>query len=255
MNKLLTAALMAATLCAAPGAAFGDEMAHEARSVSAGVTKVRLGGVVDLRIKQGASASLVVWGDAADLAKVTTTQAGDTLQIDTQRSGFLWGRERHPLRADLTVPNLAEFVSQGVGSSDVSGFAGESIRISLDGAGAVKLDGGYHNIDARLGGVGSLTLDGVDAERVELSLRGAGHITVQGKARLLHARLGGVGSLTAQELHADTVELDITGLGGAKVFASGSANVALSGLGSAAVYGNPAKRNATASGLGKVSWR
>jgi len=255
MNKLLATALMAATLCAGAGAAFADEMAHEARSVNASVTKVRLGGVVDLHIRQGAAASLVVWGDAGDLSKVTTTQVGDTLQIDTQRHEIQWGRDRHPLRADLTVPNLAEFVSQGVGSSDVSGFAGASIRISLDGAGSVKLDGGYRNIDARLGGVGGLTVNGVDAERVELSLRGAGHMTIQGKARLLRARLGGVGSLTAQDLRADTVDLDITGLGGAKVYAASAANVALSGLGSAAVYGNPAKRNATSSGLGKVSWR
>lgn len=255
MNKLLGSALLAATLCAGAGPAFADDMAHEARNVNANVTKVRLGGVVDLRIRQGASASLVVWGDAGDLSKVTTTQAGDTLQIDSQRREIRWGRERHPLRADLTVPNLAEFVSQGVGSSDVSGFAGQSIRISLDGAGSVKLDGGYRNIDARLGGVGSLTVNGVDAERVELSLRGAGHMTMQGKARLLHARLGGVGSLKAEDLRADTVELDITGIGGAKVYAASAANVALSGLGSAAVYGNPAKRNATSSGLGKVSWR
>lgn len=254
MNKLLGTALLAATLCS--GAALADEMAHEARSVTAAVTKVRLGGVIDLHVRQGATASLVVWGDdAADLAKVTTTQAGDTLQIDTQHHGFQWGRERRHLRADLTVPNLAEFVSQGVGSSDVRGFAGESIRISLDGAGAVKLDGGYRNIDARLGGVGGLTMNGVDAERIELSLRGAGHITVQGKTRLLRARLGGVGSLQAQDLRADTVDLDLTGIGGAKVYAASAANVALSGLGSAAVYGNPARRNATSSGLGRVSWR
>lgn len=254
MNKLLGTALLTATLCAGAGAALADEMAHEARSVTAGVTKVRLGGVIDLHVRQGATASLVVWGDdAADLSKVTTTQAGDTLQIDTERHGFQWGRERRHLRADLTVPNLAEFVSQGVGSSDVSGFAGESIRISLDGAGAVRLDGGYRNIDARLGGVGGLTMNGVDAERIELSLRGAGRITVQGKTRLLRARLGGVGSLQAQDLRADTV--DLTGIGGAKVYAANAANVALSGLGSAAVYGNPARRNATSSGLGRVSWR
>jgi hypothetical protein len=39
------------------------------------------------------------------------------------------------------------------------------------------------------------------------------------------------------------------------VFAKSSANVSLSGLGSATVRGNPATRNANASGLGKVHWQ
>jgi hypothetical protein len=71
---------------------------------------------------------------------------------------------------------------------------------------------------------------------------------------MLHASLGGVGSLEAQQLRADTVDLDLTGLGGATVYARNSATLNLTGLGSATVYGKPANRNATARGLGSVSW-
>jgi hypothetical protein len=252
MNKLLGVALMATTLSVS---AFAADMANETRSVNAQVTKVRLGGVVDLRVKQGATPSLVVWGDRDDLAKVTTTQIGDTLQIDTERHEWHFGRESHKLRVDLTVPNLAELVSQGVGGTDVSGFSGDTIKLSLDGAGAVTLNSRYRNIDARLGGVGGLTINGVNADKVELALRGAGHITANGQAKSLRAHLSGVGSLDAQELRADSVDLDISGLGSAKVYAKSSANAALSGLGSASVYGNPANRNSTSSGLGKVAWR
>lgn len=255
MNKLLGTAIATAMFSLAASAAVADEMVHEARAVNAQVNKVRLGGVVDLRIKQGPTPSLVVWGDRGDLAKVTTTQTGDTLRIDTERHDFYWGRESHKLRADLTVPNLAEFVSQGVGGTDVSGFSGDTIKLSLDGAGAVTFDSRYRNIDARLGGAGGLKLNGIDADHIELSLRGAGHVTVNGQAKQLRVRLGGVGSLDAQELRADDVDLDITGLGGAKVYAKTSASVALTGLGSASVYGNPAHRTATSSGLGKVTWR
>ncbi|MFL6676365.1 MAG: head GIN domain-containing protein [Massilia sp.] len=255
MNKLLGTALLATTLSVAAHNAVAAEMASENRTVDARVTKVKLGGVVDLRIKQGATPSLVVWGDRDDLAKVSTTQNGDTLQIDTERHRFHWGRDSHKVRADLTVPNLAEFVSQGVGGTDVSGFAGDSLKLSLDGAGAVTLNGRYRTIDARLGGVGGLTLNTGDAERIDLSLRGAGQITARGQAKVLRARLAGVGSLDAQELRADAVDLDLSGLGGASVFAKTSANVNLNGMGSAKVYGNPATRKATSNGMGKVQWQ
>ena len=77
---------------------------------------------------------------------------------------------------------------------------------------------------------------------------------MSGSSRLLRADLGGVGSLDAKKLQADAVELDLSGLGGATVFAKSSANVTLSGLGSATVHGNPARRNAQASGMGSVNW-
>jgi hypothetical protein len=254
MNKLFGSAIMAATLSVAAHGALAADVVSENRSIDARVTKVRLNGVVDLRIKQGPTPSLVVWGDSGQLHKVTTVQQGDTLQVDTEH-GFRISWEKHKLRVDLTVPNLAEFVSQGVGGTDVSGFSGERLRLSLDGAGAVNLNGRYRNIDARLGGAGGLTIDAADAERVELELGGAGHIAIKGQARALRARMGGVGSLDAQELRADTVDLDLTGLGSASVFARTTANISLSGLGSAKVYGKPANRNATTSGLGKVNWQ
>lgn len=255
MNRLLGTAFIATTLSLAAHSVIAAEMASETRSVDARVTKVRLGGVVDLRIKQGPTPSLVVWADRGELAEITTTQRGDTLQIDTTKHEYHMRRDSHKPRAELTVPNLAEFASQGVGSTDVSGFAGESIRLSLDGVGGVTVDGRYRNVDARLGGAGGLTLNTGDAERIDLSLRGAGRIIAKGQTKVLRARLAGVGNLDAQELRTDTVDLDVTGLGGASVFAKTAANVRLSGLGSAKVYGNPATRNASTSGLGKVNWQ
>jgi hypothetical protein len=255
MHKLIGAALMAVTLSATTGAAQAEQTS-ETRAIDARVLKVKLGGVIDLHVKQGPTASLVIAGDQRYVPKVVTTQQGDTLHIDIERNRHIHfgGGNKEQLRADLTLPNLNELVSQGVGSADISGFAGEQIRLSLDGAGAVNLASRYRSIDASLGGVGSMTLNAADCERVELSLRGAGRIEVNGQSKLLRARLGGVGSLDARELRADTVDLTMTGLGSATVFAKTTANLSLNGLGSATVYGKPANRKSTASGLGSVSW-
>lgn len=253
MNKLLGAAFLATSLSCVAHAGAADELARETRSVDARVSKVHLGGVVRLSLRQGPP-SLVVSGDRRYVSKIRTTQNGDTLTIDLEGNTRM-ENGRGELRAELSVPRLEEFVSEGVGKSELSGFSGDKVVLALDGAGAVSFSGQYRDIDARLGGVGGMTLNTSQAERIELHLGGAGHITVAGQTRVLRAHLGGVGGLDAQQLRADTVDLDLNGLGGASVFARTAANVNLSGMGSATVYGKPATRHANTSGFGKVSWQ
>ena len=257
MNKLLGTAFIATAFSLVTHAAWADDIVRENRTVDARVSKIHLGGVIRLNVRQGATPSLVLSGDRRYVSKITTTQRGDTLVIDTENDRNMhMGNNRGELRADLTVPNLQEFVSEGVGSSEVSGFSGDKLAVSLDGAGAVRISGQYRDIDARLGGVGGLTINATGlADRIELKLGGAGHISVSGQTRILRAHLGGVGSLDAQQLRAETVDLDMSGLGGASVFAKTAANVNLNGMGSATVYGKPATRSATTNGFGKVSWQ
>lgn len=252
MNRLLGTALLATTLSLATHAVQAEEV-RETRRIDAGVSKVHLGGVIRLHLRQGPPA-LVLSGERRYVSRITTSQRGDTLVIGMEDDTRMENRGSE-VRAELTVPNLQEFVSEGVGSSEVSGFSGQRVKVALEGAGAVKFSGQYRDVDARLGGVGGLTLNPGQAERVELRLGGAGHITVSGQTRVLRAHLGGVGGLDAQQLRAETVDLDMTGLGGASVFARTAANINMSGMGSATVYGKPATRNATTNGFGKVSWQ
>jgi hypothetical protein len=224
--------------------------------VFARTTRLKLGGVMSLRIKQGATPSFTLTGDKQRLAMITVSQSGDTLIVDTKKGNWNFGSEhKHELRAELTLPALSEVDSHGVGSTDVQGFTGNSLKLNVDGAGAITVQGRYKQVNARLGGVGSLKLDAGDSERIDLAMQGAGAVTAKGRTKVLKATLGGVGGLDAKQLQADSVELDMNGLGGATVFAASSANLNLSGLGSATVFGKPATRHASARGLGSVSWQ
>lgn len=256
MFRLISSTALAITLAATTGNAFAQQQSSEVRTIDARISKIQLGGVIDLRLKQGPVASLVITGDARYVPKVVTTQQGDTLTIDSERDRHihLGKNNKEQLRAELTLPSLMELVSQGVGSTEITGFTGQQVRLALDGAGTVEMTSRYRNVDARLGGVGSMTLHTADSDKVELSLRGAGRIEVNGLSRQLIARMGGVGSLEARALRADNVDLKLSGLGSATVFAKNNANLVLSGLGSATVYGKPAVRKATATGLGSVHW-
>lgn len=244
---------------AAPGGNAGDnagDTARETRPVDARVVRVRLDGVVALRIRQGAP-GLTLSGEPRWLATTTTVQNGDTLSIDTQGQGRLHVAGFHAggLRAELTLPGLREVISESLGSTEVAGFSGEELRLTLGGAGSMQVSGHYRQVHASLEGIGSLRLEGMDGDGIDLSLQGAGSVTLNGRARWLKAELGGLGSLDGQQFSADNVDIDLSGLGNARVTARQNANVNLSGLGTVTVYGKPLNRKVSVDGLGKVSWK
>ena len=252
------AALLGSTLSATIGMAqAAPETTTETREIDARVVRVKLEGVGDLRIRQGANAALILTGDARLLSRTTTSQRGDTLQIETEgrNAGFSFGRTSG-LQAELVLPNLRSVSSESVGATSVSGFAGEKLEINLDGAGSMYVSSSnYRQINASLGGVGNLKINGVDSEDVDLSLGGAGYVTLSGRSKTLRADLGGLGGLDAQGCSVESVTLDLSGLGNATVNARQSVNLSLSGMGSVTVLGKPANRKVALDGLGKVNWK
>ncbi|RFP24665.1 DUF2807 domain-containing protein [Duganella sp. BJB488] len=257
MKKYLKAAMLATVLSSGAHAALAADVISENRSVDARAVNIDLDGVISLKVRQGPVASLTLYGEADALKKVTVEQTGDTLHIGTVKSrGFSFGfGNKRELRAELTLPNLHQVVSGGVGSTEVDGFNGDKLRLALNGAGSLRVNAQYRDVDVKLGGVGSMTVNAGSSDSIDLHLNGTGHIEMAGQTRQLHASLGGVGGLDAQQLRADAVDVDLSGLGSASVYAKTSANMKLSGMGSAKVYGNPSSRNASTRGMGSISWQ
>jgi hypothetical protein len=253
MNKLVTLGVAQVGFWAVLGMAqAAPEPGTETRQVDARVVRVRLDGAVDLRIRQGGTPSLTLSGEPRWLARTTTVQHGDTLRIDSDVQGRM---HLGTLHAELTLPALREVTSESLGSTEVSGFSGEELSLTLDGAGSMRISGNYRMVSASLGGIGSMQLHGLNSDGVSLNLQGAGFVTLSGRAKWLKADLGGLGSLDAQQFNADTVNIDLSGLGNARVTAHQNANLNLSGLGSVTVYGKPLNRKVSVDGLGKVSWK
>ncbi len=252
MKRIFQAAILATALCSGANIALADDAISSNRNVDARTVKVNLDGIISLKLKQG-PAALTLYGDQRYLDKVIVEQNGDTLHIGTDIKGIHLGR--HDLRAELTLPNLRELVSGGVGAAEVSGFSGDNLRLALEGAGSIKVNSQYRNVTLKLGGVGSMNVALGDSDNVDLALRGAGHIEITGHSKVLHADLDGVGGLDAQRLQADQIDVNMSGLGSANLYATTTANIKLTGLGSATIYGRPTNRNASARGLGSVSWQ
>jgi len=257
MKKFLGFFLAAAALSAGfADGAFADEAASENRSIDVNVTRVHLDGVINLKVRQGATASLVIYGAPGELQQIMSKQTGDVLNINSQVHSH-WGShsEHTSIRAELTLPNLRELQSHGVGSSEISGFSGDALDVILEGSGSSSMAGQYKRINAHLPGVGHIRLAAGDCDRISATLPGAGNITISGKARELIADVSGVGSLDARQLTVDNLKLGLNGVGGATVTVKQAASINLNGIGSATIYGQPAVRNITMNGIGKAVWK
>ncbi|HAT33598.1 MAG TPA: DUF2807 domain-containing protein [Janthinobacterium sp.] len=253
MKSLLNVVLVCLALCAFRGAAAAEDMVSETRTIDARVTRVKLDGVIELRLRQGPVPSLTIRAERRLLSRITSTQSGDTLHIESDGHGFTLGRAG--ARAELVLPALRGLSSDGLGGSDVSGFTGDELELSLDGAGTMKVVCDYKRLHANLGGVGNMHIWLSDNERTDLDLSGAGYIVLGGRSKALRVDLGGLGGLDARQFQADSVNLEMSGLGNASINARQNATVNLSGLGSVTVYGRPSNRNVSVDGLGRVSWK
>lgn len=241
-------------LALAPLAAAAPEAASDSRPLDARVVRVKVEGVVDLRVRQGSPASLVVTGDPRWLAKLTAVQSGDTLMIGSDMQGARLQRQ-NPVRAEMVLPNLREVSSESIGNTEITGFRGDELELTLDGAGSMTVNAHYRLVSASLGGVGNMKLAGMNSEGIVVDVQGAGYVTLAGRSKWLKAELGGLGGLDAQGFTTDSVVLELSGLGNATVTAHQSANLNLSGMGSVTVYGKPLNRKVSIDGLGKVSWK
>jgi hypothetical protein len=255
MKKLFQFGLLFAAFCALFGRADAADEPTETRviAIDARVVRVKVDGVIDLKLRQGDTPTLKIIGEKRYLDRLTASQSGDTLHLESEGRGIKVGRST--TRAELILPKLREVVSEGVGQTEINGFSGEQLELTMDGAGSMKVVCDYRVLKANLGGVGSMNLWISENDEADLDLRGAGYITLGGRSKLLKADLGGVGSLNAQQFQADSVDIDLSGLGNATVNAKTNAKLSLSGLGSVTVYGKPLNRNVSVDGLGKVSWK
>lgn len=254
VNKFFKLGLACTALCTVFGLARAADQVTETRQIDARVVRVKLDGVVDLKIRQGATPSLVLRGDPRWVEKTTTVQSGDTLNIDTEVRNVKFNQV-HGIRAELVLPQLREVWSESLGATEVNGFTGNELDLTLEGAGSIKVWSNYRMVTANLGGIGSMNIGGLNSEGIELNLRGAGVVTLTGRSKWLKADLGGLGGLDAHQFAVENVNLDLSGLGNATVNVQQNCTLNLSGMGSVTVYGKPLNRKVAIDGLGKVSWK
>lgn len=253
MLAFVLIALSYSTLRAAgtPGAVNpeGRNLATETRAVGSGISAIDLSGPIDLTMRQGAVASLVVKGEQRLLGNVETLQEGATLHIGIK--GMLL-HHRQPLQVTLILPSVDSINVYGNGDSTINGFSGERIKVRLSGAGDVKFNGRFKEVIGTLQGSGDMELNGGTSEMVEVTLVGSGDLTVVGSSKRFKVEQTGSGDVHAEHMSAQEADVSLRGSGRAVVTVRDKADLTLRGSGDIEVHGNPGQRNVEGTGSGKV---
>lgn len=105
-----------------------------------------------------------------------------------------------------------------------------------------------------LSGTGGMVAKGISNSRLSIDLSGTGGVTLEGTTGSLGIDVAGTGSVNAKNLAAKEAIVDLSGVGSAVVRVSDSIQAKVSGVGSLAVHGKPARVKKSVSGVGSVSF-
>ncbi|MES2149121.1 MAG: DUF2807 domain-containing protein [Pseudomonadota bacterium] len=227
-------------------------IASETRTLGKDIRQVELSGPIDMTLRQGPVASLLVRGEQRMLGNVEATQDGDTLHIGTR--GMLL-HHRQPLQVVLVLPSIENLSIHGSGDSTINGFSGERIDVQLHGSGNVKFNGRYKDVMAGVHGSGELEMNGGNSDKVNVELVGSGQMTVVGACKEFKAEQTGSGDLNAEHLTADQAALEMHGSGTSSILARKVAAVTVRGSGDVSVYGSPSERSVSKTGSGEVNFK
>jgi hypothetical protein len=225
----------AAFLALSAACSTGAVCAERSYSIS-GVTAVAITGV-NATIAIGPKASVVLRGDQRDLNRVEVAVENGELRLKPYNSSvFNWKSELlENITVQITVRALREVSIAGAGNVTASGITGKHFEVYL-------------------GGGGTFTGQDVDVRNVELGIAGSGTITLSGACDRADIGIGGSGKIQASALKCKSTHVSLTGGGAVETYASVSATTVIAGGGSVAVFGNPAKRDGSASRGGTVAY-
>ncbi len=113
---------------------------------------------------------------------------------------------------------------------DKGGSRGETLRavVTMPALDRLSVSG---VVDARV--------EGVDAGLFKVNLSGVGEVDITGRCKRMDARVSGVGELDAKGLECAEAEVALSGMGEAAVFARDWAKAEVSGMGEINIYGSP----------------
>lgn len=196
-----------------------------------GFNKVELNGIGDLIIEQGSAEGLRIKCEENFLPYIEVSVEDDTLIIDLKP--HISFDPSYDITYYLSVKNLSSVELNGVGDIVIN-----TLETS--------------NLVAASNGVGDITITNLLADNVDVNLSGIGDIRLDGKVVSQSVSLSGTGDYKGKKLESKTAEITISGMGSAGVQVSDSLKATISGTGSLDYIGNPQVEQ-NISGLGDIN--
>ena len=221
----------------APQEHFQEVDAAKQLSEGASFKRLHFKSVGEVVLTQGDTYALRIEGDPELVKKVRTQLQEDELRITYQAdiadwTGFQWIGSENRLRYYVTVRDLQQLRLGGAGLMRAEGFVGESLTVTH-------------------AGLGLLSIKGLQCQQLEVSLGGLGEIRLAGEVEKQVVELSGGGGYEAADLRSQSAQVNLTGAGSAKVWVEQQLTALVSGAGTIAYKGEPQVEQ-TISGLGSV---
>ncbi|HZW04920.1 MAG TPA: head GIN domain-containing protein [Anaerolineaceae bacterium] len=208
------------------------EMQSETREIGS-FSRISFESMGELNITQGDQISLTVEADENIMPRIITEVRNDTLFIEMERGISL--DIDQPITFTLVVTDLNELALNGLGSVNLPELQTEELVLEMNGAGGIE--------------IGNLT-----AGRLEAMLDGLGSVELNGEVDELTVSIPGSGNFDGENLRSRTANVTISGLGSANVWVVDNLQVEISGAGSVDYYGSPSVQEEV-NGLGRVNSR
>lgn len=192
-------------------------------------SEVDIAGVFDVVLIQGSEEKVIFEADHNIQEFFEAKNEGSTLHLD-----FIGNvKDKHVNTVYVTFKALDKLIFSGIGD----------IRTE----GNVKLS----SFECLVSGVGDLSLD-MECENLDVNFTGVGDIKLKGNGNKANYQWSGIGDLIADDLKAKDVVLLLSGVGDAKLNASESLEVKLTGLGDVHYKGSPKSTDLNTSGMGDI---
>lgn len=171
-------------------------------------TEVDLSGIGDLVIEQTGTESLTI--EAADnvLPLLGSAVSGGVLTLGPVADSHIV--DSGPITYRLTVRSMEALTVSGAGEVTASGIDGSALRVSLNGAGDITVDGRVDSQVVDVEGAGEYDGEDLRSSTAEVTVDGAGSAVVQVSDRLA-ASVSGVGSI--EYIGDPAVTSDVSGVG------------------------------------------
>lgn len=244
---------------------------RETRDVAT-FTKVSFRSPGKVYIKQGTPQKVEIEGSADVLEKIKTTVEGDKLTIGPEGKWFDWDWSDDKVTVYITVANIETLSVSGSGTMvtqskittgelnlNVSGSGSLEAEIEagdvdadVSGSGDVTIKGKCKSISADVSGSGKVTLNATIAGAAGFEISGSGKVEASGTSQSVKAEITGSGKIYAANLETEKCRVQISGSGDVEINVKTELDARITGSGSVAYKGSPARVNADASGSGKV---
>jgi hypothetical protein len=213
------------------GAAAGPAYAADRDFPNTGFDKVDLAAAAEVDVHTGGPFAVHARGDPKwlDLLNIRVVQGTLVIGWDRQHINM---NGHDPIHIRVSMPRISGATISGAGTIDVDRAEAPDFAAAIKGAGTIQLSA-------------------LHAARAHFEMGGAGKITAAGTAGSVDARVGGFGALELAGLAARAGRFDMAGTGSIKARVDGPADVAMNGVGSVDVGGNP-RCSVHKSGLGSV---